>query len=159
LKPGPKPKPYLAAVREGNPGHKALSPGLVLPPSTLVAPDWSDRLPGAAVDEERVRQDCAEVWARTADVLVRCAGLTVAQQDCLADFCVTTARIRQCERAISRDGLVVQTERGWVKNPHSTLLNQYRAHWRSLMGELGLSPASASRLVAPVEDEDGDVFD
>ncbi len=65
------------------------------------------------------------------------------------DYCVTWARIVQGELALSRDGVVVQTDRGAVRNPWATVLNQYRAHYRSLIGELGLSPSAASRLSRP----------
>jgi phage terminase small subunit len=46
-----------------------------------------------------------------------------------------------------------------VKNPWTTVLHQYRAHWRSLTGELGLSPASARRVTPPpAGDDDDDPF-
>jgi len=75
------------------------------------------------------------------------------------DFCVTWARIEQGERAISRAGMIVATERGNVRNPWSTVLNQYRSHLRSLIGELGLSPSAATRLSRPEAPGDDDPFD
>jgi P27 family predicted phage terminase small subunit len=72
---------------------------------------------------------------------------------------VTWARIVQGERALSRDGVLVDTEHGVTKNPWTTVLNQYRAHFRSLVGELGLTPSSASRLNKPQSDDDDDPFD
>ena len=95
----------------------------------------------------------------SAPTLARSVGLVGEQQETLVDFCVTWARIVQGERALSRDGVVVSTERGQGKNAWTTVLNQYRAHFRSLVGELGLSPSSASRLTRPGSDDDEDPFD
>jgi hypothetical protein len=39
------------------------------------------------------------------------------------------------------------------------VLNQYRSHLRSLTGELGLSPASATRITRPESSDEDDPFD
>ncbi|GGQ20774.1 P27 family phage terminase small subunit [Streptosporangium pseudovulgare] len=159
MKPGPKPKPYLQSVREGNPGHRSLSPGVVFPSTEPVEPDWWDLLPGEGEDADRVRVDAREVWHRLCLQLVRSTGLNAFQQDAFVDLCVTGARIRQGERALSIDGPVVQGERGLVRNPWVTVLNQYRAHWRQLLAEFGLTPSAATRIVAPIEEDEDDPFD
>ena len=46
-----------------------------------------------------------------------------------------------------------------VRNPLSTLANQYRSHRKGLTAELGLSPAAAARLVRPLDDDEDDPFD
>ena len=158
MKPGPKPKPYQAAVREGRTSHKPIVEGMVLPPSDLVQPDWDDLLPGRDKDAVRVRERCSQLWGQLADVLSLSAGLVRAQQFMLQDYCVTVARIEQAERHISRMGAVVQGERGAQRNPWLTLLNQYRGHLRTLTGELGLSPASASRIPGRADDTERDPF-
>lgn len=157
--PGPKPKPYLAVVREGRVSHKSPEPGMILPPSDPVEPDWADLLPGESDDAERVRASVATTWERTAVMLTRSAGLTNVQRDVLVEYCVTVARIEQAERHLSIESPVVSTERGNVKSPWVTVLNQYRSHFRSLVGELGLSPASARRVVATDYDDEDDPFD
>jgi P27 family predicted phage terminase small subunit len=79
--------------------------------------------------------------------LSRSVGLVGEQQEVLVDYCVTVARIDQGERAVSREGVIVAGAMGGkVKNPWTTVLNQYRSNLRSLVGELGLSPASATRI-------------
>jgi P27 family predicted phage terminase small subunit len=155
--PGRKPKPYLQAVREGNPGHRPVEPGMVLS-GQLIEPDWRAVLPGPR-EMARVRRVAAELWRRLAPVLARSAGLTGEQGETLTDYCVTWARIDQGERALSRMGVIVETERGYVKNPWTTVLHQYRSHFRSLVGELGLSPAAATRITPPGEPDDDDPFD
>lgn len=158
-RPGRKPKPHLQAVREGNPGRRPLREGVRLPPSNPVEPEWAELFPGDREAEDRARETALLLWRRLAPTLVRSAGLTVEQQETLTDFCVTWARIEQGERALSTEGVVVATERGMVKNPWVTVLNQYRSHFRSLIGELGLSPSAATRITAPEGPDDDDPFD
>jgi len=159
--PGPKPRPALAVVREGNPGRRPVKEGVKLPPSVPVAPRWSEYFPGSSRPELRARQTATELWDRLAPSLARSAGLVNEQREVLIDYCVTWARIQQGERALSMEGPIASTERGNVKNPWSTLLNQYRSHLRSLIGELGLSPSAATR-VSPRGgdgDDEDDIFD
>ena len=152
--PGPKPKPALAVVREGNPGKRPVKDSAKLPPSALIEPDWS------ADYDESVAADAASLWRQLAPTLVRAVGLVGEQQVTLEEYCVTVARIRQGERAITREGMVVAGAMGGtVKNPWTTVLNQYRSHLRSLTGELGLSPASATRITRPESSDDDDPFD
>ena len=153
-RPGPKPAPALAVVREGNPGKRPIKDSVKLPPSALSEPKWADLL-----DEESA-VDASALWRQLAPTLARSVGLVGEQQVALEDYCVTVARMRQGERAISRDGMVVEGAMGGlVKNPWTTVLNQYRAHLRSLIGELGLSPSAATRITRPEADGDDDPFD
>ncbi len=152
-RPGPKPKPALAVVREGNPSKRPVKDSAVLPPSALREPDWS-------TFEDEVAIDASVLWRQLAPTLARAVGLVGEQQVTLEEYCVTVARIRQGERAIARDGMVVPGAMGGsVKNPWTTVLNQYRSHLRSLIGELGLSPASATRITRPESSDEDDPFD
>lgn len=144
--PGTKPKPYLSVVREGNPGKRPIKEGVKFAPSKVLEPKWSDFFPGTKRAELRARKAAAALWAQTARVLETSAGLTNAQGQVLIDYCVTWARIQQGERVLSIEGVLVKTERGYVKHPWTTVLNQYRVNFRSLTGELGLSPSAATRL-------------
>ena len=158
--PGRKPKPALQVVREGNPGKRPAKPApLRLPPTDVVEPDWATWFPGRKVAMVRARKTAAELWSRTAPVLTKSVGLVGAQTETLVEFCVTYARIEQGERSLSMDGVVVMTERGQVKNQWTTVLNQYRPHLRSLIGELGLSPSAATRLGGREADGEEDPFD
>lgn len=157
--PGRKPKPTLQVVREGNPGKRQVRDAVVLPPTELVEPDWLLLLPGRTNEAKLVRSTARNLWKRTATTLARSMGLVNQQQETLVDYCVTYARIVQGERALSRDGVIVETERGPVKSGWATVLNQYRAHFRSLTGELGLTPSAAARLTRPKDDDEDDPFD
>lgn len=150
----------MAAIREGNPGKRPLKDAVVLPPSALREPDWSELIPGRGADQVRARGTAAGLWRKLAPTLVRSVGLVGEQQETLVDYCVTWARIEQGERAVSTQGMVVPGAMGGsVKNPWTTVLNQYRSHLRSLIGELGLSPSAASRLARPEAATEDDPFD
>ncbi|WP_369376122.1 P27 family phage terminase small subunit [Streptomyces sp. cg36] len=156
--PGHKPKPHIQAVREGTFRADRNSEGASFAPVPPVEPDWSELLPGDSAEDVRVK--ARDVWARTVPALVHSAGLTDPQRETAIEYCVTVARLWQAERELSRTGLVVETERGNVKSPWVTIAHQYRSHFRSLVGELGLSPASATRITPPESggDDDG-IFD
>jgi P27 family predicted phage terminase small subunit len=126
----------------------------------LQEPDWSALLPGPR-EMARARRVAGDLWKRLAPVLARSAGLTGEMSMILSEYCICAARIDQGERDLSRRGVLVKvSDRGeWVKNPWTTVLHQYRAHFRSLTGELGLSPAAATRITAePDLDDDDDPF-
>ncbi|WP_461296326.1 P27 family phage terminase small subunit [Streptomyces harbinensis] len=155
---GQKPKPHIQAVREGTFRPDRNSAGARFDRAVPVAPDWDELLPGE--ESADVRGKASDVWERTIPALVVSAGLTDAQRETAIEYCVTVARLWQAERELSRGGLVVETERGHVKSPWITIANQYRSHFRALVGELGLSPASATRVTPPEDGgEDGDIFD
>ncbi|GAA1154937.1 phage terminase small subunit P27 family [Nocardioides aquiterrae] len=162
-RPGRKPKPTLQVVREGNPGHRPVRDGVTLPPTALKEPDWPEWFAGDDDETTYARDTAAELWRRTAPTLSRSMGLVNEQGEVLTDYCVTWARIVQGERSLTRDGVLVESgraDRGRVKNPWTTVLNQYRSHMRSLAGELGLTPSAASRLVRPpVDGGEDDPFD
>lgn len=150
----PARKPYLEVVREGNPGHRPLEPGLLLPPAELEEPDWTETFPvveGAeSAENERLRAVASREWNRVVPVLKHTAGLAAVDAAALHEYCVVVARIDQCERALSINGLLMRTERGWTKNGAATIVSQYRAHYKVLLREFGLSP-SARRSLSPVD--------
>ena len=155
--PGTKPKPHLAVVKSGNPGKRPIKPGAKYAPTDLIEPKWTEYFPSQRRAEARARKTASELWCRTAPVLQRSAGLVDAQREVLIDYCVTWARIQMGERELSLHGPLVNTERGQVKNGWVTILNQYRSHFRSLIGELGLSPSAATRIDAGgADDDDGE---
>ena len=150
---GRKPKPALQVVKEGNPGKRPVKESVVLPPSAVVEPDWSTL-------EDEVATEASALWRKLAPTLVRSVGLVGEQQVTLEEYVITVARIRQGERALASEGMVIPGAMGGkVKNPWTTVLNQYRSHLRSLTGELGLSPASATRITRPESSDEDDPFD
>lgn len=151
-------KPPLEVVREGNPGHKVIRSTVKTPPAQLVEPPWSETFRDAedmASDEvDRCRMVASREWQRIVPVLSRTTGLGDVDATVLHDFCVCVARIDQCERIISRDGLLMKGERGWMKNGATTIAGQYRQQLVRYIGELGLSPSARGKLPDPEEGSD-----
>lgn len=157
-------KPVLQVVREGNPGHRPLREGVRIPPVELVEPDWLEVWPAVRdkVQQDvnrRAREVARREWQRVVPVLLHTAGLGAVDATILADYCVCVARIDECEREISRRGMLIEGERGWMKNGATTVAGQYRTQLKAYIGELGLSPSARTRLTPPKgSDDDGDPF-
>ena len=179
--PGPRPKPPLQVVREGNPGKRKVREGVKVPlVSDTSPPPWDDLFPavktprrrdGMTDDEwrlwkagveaaKRSRARAEAEWNRVVPVLTHSAGLADVDRAVVVDYCVTVARLFECERQLSLQGLVVMGQRGECRNPLTTVAAQYRTQMKAYIGELGLSPASRGRIEAPRDDDDdSDVFD
>ncbi len=159
-------KPYLQVVREGNPGKQKVEPGIVVPRVELEEPDWLEIWPAVrdkvqqAVNR-RAREVARREWRRVVPVLHHAAGLGAVDVHILADYCICVARIDECERDISRRGMLLEGERGWQKNGSTTVAGQYRTQLRAYIGELGLSPSARAGIKPPKGDDDdgGDPFD
>lgn len=147
-------KPALQVVREGNPGKRSVKDSVVLPPSALVEPDWADSL------DEAEAAVAGALWRKLAPTLARSVGLVGEQQESLVDYCVTWARIVENEKALTQEGVIIPGAMGGVvRNPRTMVLNSLRQHWRSLIGELGLSPRAATGMQRPESSDDEDPFD
>lgn len=148
-KRGPKPKPRLTVVREGNPGHSTkaeLEAGIELPPSTPFEPDWLEVMAGDDAEDELGRRYAKAEWDRVVPVLDAVGVLASIDQALVVDHCLTVGRVVMCERDISRKGISVKGERGFQKNPSVTAAAQYRAHLRYTQSVLGLTPSSRASL-------------
>lgn len=158
----PRPKPALQVVRSGNPGHRPVKESVKLPVGVLAEPIWSQTFVAGTDDDVTARlvEVASTEWRRVVPVLTVSAGVADVDLNVLHDYCVCVARIDQCERALSRDGLMMQGERGWMKNGHTTIVGQYRQQLRSYVVELGLSPSARVKLPPAGDDDDEDsVFD
>jgi P27 family predicted phage terminase small subunit len=81
------------------------------------------------------------------------------------DMCMCQARLRECERIISKDGYTIEGSQGQcVRHPVTATLNQYRAQMQRYRMEFGLSPGTRRRIgflepEAPEDDSDLDSSD
>ncbi|MEU7190941.1 phage terminase small subunit P27 family [Streptomyces sp. NPDC045369] len=157
--------PPLQVIREGNPGKRPVSEGVRVPPAELSEPDWTDTFADVPGEQRAVNRRCREVasreWQRVVPVLEFTAGIGTVDTATLTDYCICVARIDQCEREISTNGILMQGERGWQKNGATTIVGQYRTQLARYIGELGLSPSARGRLTPPDSsgDEDDGIFD
>lgn len=105
---------------------------------------------------QRARDVARAEWRRVVPPLDAIGLLTDVDYEALVDYCLVVARIDQCERDLSENGLWVYGERGAVKNPASTAINQLRSQLRFYIGELGLSPVARDSLNPPEGGDDGE---
>ena len=127
--------------------------------SWLVARD-RDVAKRAQEDNRRCREAARSEWRRVVPVLELHGLATRIDFATFTDYCRTWARIDQCERDISERGLWVYGERGAVKNPATTVVNQLRTQLRFYVGELGLSPVARDAMnPRSGPDDEEDVFD
>ena len=152
-------------VREGNPSKTPIREGVKLPPVDLDEPNWLDVWPAVRDRAQqsinrRAREVARREWRRVVPVLEKTAGLGTVDVTVLTDYCICVARIDECERDISRRGMLIEGERGWQKNGSTTVAGQYRTQLRAYIGELGLSPSARGRLSPPKDgDDEDDPFD
>lgn len=156
-------KPLLQVVREGNPGKRPLPKSLNLPPADIAEPDWQETFPvirskAQQALNRRAREVARREWRRVVPVLKQTAGLAAVDVNLLHDYCVCVARIDQCERDLSRRGLLMEGERGWQKNGATTIVGQYRSQLRAYIRELGLSPSARTGFAPPEDSADDDPF-
>ncbi|NDZ61830.1 phage terminase small subunit P27 family [Streptomyces anulatus] len=159
-------KPALQVIREGNPGKRPVPDSAAVPPSELTEPDWRETFrtvddPKREAVNSRCRAVASREWRRVVPVLRIAVGLGEVDTTVLKDYCISAARIDQCERELSEHGLLVRGERGWQKNGATTIAGQYRSQLARYIRELGLSPSARTTITAPGpdDDDDSDVWD
>lgn len=148
-------RPITDHLRSGTFRADRHSDKLAFPPAALVEPDWDDLLPGDSDEADKARTDAAELWARTAPVLMVSAGLNDAQRETLSMFCIAVASYWSVTRELSRTGNLLRGRTGeLVKNPLHTVRAMYTNEVTTLRKELGLSPAAAARITRPSAEDD-----
>lgn len=147
---GPSPKPTALRILQGNPGKTKLNPSEPQPP--IAAPD----LPPPAWMTEEAR----EVWTRLRPDL---PWLSVVDAGIFAAYCSTFARWREAEDFLEQNGLTFEIREapipgkkggkeklGKVKfiqqRPEAAIAQKSLLMVCKLGGELGLSPASRTRI-------------
>lgn len=99
-------------------------------------------------------------WRRVVPILAAASGLAEIDWAVVVDYCITVARLHECERRISAEGLITAGQKGSVRNPLTTVATQYRTALKTYIGELGLSPSSRGSMTPPgAGDDDDDPFD
>lgn len=106
----------------------------------------------------RARVVARAEWRRVVPILHQQRLLTLLDETALVDWCRVVARIDQCERDLSEHGMWVPGERGAVKNPSTTAVNQLRSMLKFYAGQFGLTPPARDAM--PMRDgTDGDEDD
>ncbi|MFF7183319.1 P27 family phage terminase small subunit [Streptomyces sp. NPDC008121] len=129
-------------IREGNPGKRPVPQSAAVPPSELTEPDWRETFrsvndPKREFVNARCRAVASREWQRVVPVLKLAVGLGEVDTTVLKDSCISAARIDQCERELSENGLLVRGERGWQKNGATTIVGPVPGTTRTIRTGVG----------------------
>ena len=138
---GRKPLPPTLRLLRGHARKRGSVAGVSLPTAEPEPPAW---LTGAALD----------VWHYYAPQLASAGVLTLADRDTLATFCVHAQIVGECREAIAADGLLTETPGGHRQtSPHYSILHRSTRLMAALASDLGLNPASRTRVRATHTDD------
>jgi P27 family predicted phage terminase small subunit len=134
---GPSPKPTAWRRQEGNRGKRAWNHDEPIPPEGV--PDCPTHLNEAGQEE----------WYRLVDALVEMRVVTMVDRAVLAAYCQAYGRWVEAEEKLKETPVLIRTPSGYVQqSPWLTISNRQMELMGRYMAELGLTPASRSRIVA-----------
>jgi P27 family predicted phage terminase small subunit len=138
---GRKPKPTALKLIEGNPGKRAINAQEPVPPASL--PDCPPHLTTEARAE----------WERLAEILNGIGLLTQVDRAAMAGYCQCWGRWVEAEQKLAETPPILRTPSGYIQqSPWLSIANRQLELMARYMTELGLTPASRSRLVVPMEE-------
>ena len=137
---GRKPKPTAIRRADGNPGKRGYnSAEPVVPEGEFTCPDHL--MPAAQAE-----------WRRLAGVLQEMGVVTQVDRAALAAYCQAWGRWVEAEEKLRETPLLLKAPSGYVQqNPWLSVANKQLELMGRYMTELGLTPASRSRVAAGLQ--------
>jgi P27 family predicted phage terminase small subunit len=133
-------------VLTGNPGKRRLNPDE--PQPDIAVPECPVEL-GLVARRE---------WDRMVAELVPLRILTHLDRAALASYCGAYAMWAEATEAIQKYGSMVKSPSGYpVQSPYVSIANRQTEIMMRIASEFGFTPASRSRILAPVQEPD-DLF-
>lgn len=145
--PSPKPQPSNLRLLNGR-GNGRDSGGRVVKPTPGFV-----RLPPARPDW--LTGEARRMWDLVVPELTRLQLLKPVDEGSLVAYCLTWQRLHDASLLVARDGLLLETEKGPVKNPAVLVVEAASKELRAWSSEFGLTPSSESRL-GSMKGADGD---
>jgi P27 family predicted phage terminase small subunit len=138
---GPPRKPTAWRRAEGNRGKRAWNHAEPVPPEGV--PDCPDHL------GEEARAE----WHRLAETLVGMGVISQIDRAVLAAYCQAYGRWVEAEEKLKETPLLIRTPSGYVQqSPWLGIANRQMELMGRYMAEIGLTPASRSRIVTRAGD-------
>ena len=138
---GRKPVPTAIKLANGNPGKRKINGHEPKPAGTL--PDCPDHLSAEAKAE----------WQRIAASMNKIGLLTQVDRSTMAAYCQCYGRWVDAERRLAETPLILRMPSGYIQqSPWLTISNKQLELMAKYMAELGLTPASRSRLAIQIND-------
>jgi P27 family predicted phage terminase small subunit len=136
---GRKPKPTAVKIAEGNPGKRRINGREPKPAGSL--PDCPAHLSAEAKAE----------WDRIAESLNKIGLLTQVDRTTMAAYCQCYGRWVEAEQKLKDTPSILRMPSGYIQqSPWLTIANKQLELMVKYMAELGLTPASRSRLAIQV---------
>ena len=137
MKRGPKPMPTVLRRMHGNPGKRGYNH------AEPVAPDGVPECP------RHLGEAAREEWERLAEPLHSMGVVTIADRAALAAYCQCYGRWVEAEERLQTTPMLLKTATGYVQqSPWLSIANKQLELMGRYMAELGLTPASRSRVAA-----------
>ena len=138
-------KPTALKIIEGNPGKRPLPKNEPKPPVGTTRP----RGLGAEARKE---------WDRVYPILEDQLILTELDRETLVTYCESLELVRRARRTLRRDGMTTDGKFGEIASPWVTILRQAEASMRAAAGDLGMTPASRSKVTKTGDDRKRNKF-
>ncbi len=143
---GRKPTPTALKRLAGNPGKRPLNKNEVCPrPGLPECPSFLDKVGKAE-------------WERISAELSATGLLTHFDMAALAAYCACWSRFAKLEKAVQKEGEVVDDAVGTKRNPKLLALNRTVQELRALGSDFGLNPVARSRLASAPNSQERDDF-
>ncbi len=122
-----------------------------------ITPGSLDRVPPAP---SWLSKHAKAEWKRVAPILtLERKVLTEADLGTLESYCTATGTVRECQKTLNLDGLIIQSPNGPKRHPALGIQNAAMTTARLCAGELGLTPVSRSRPSIRESPDDDDSAD
>lgn len=141
-KRGPAPQPTKLKLLKGETRPSRVNKREPqLPPTAPRCPTWLNR-------------EAKAEWRRIVPQLDKFGLLATIDRGELTAYCVAWATFVEASRLVDRLGLVVEGERGFVKNPALQIMRDQAAIVRAFGSDFGLSPSARTHLTINDDVED-----
>jgi P27 family predicted phage terminase small subunit len=134
---GPPKQPTAWRRAEGNRGKRAWNYAEPMPPE------------GTPECPEHLSEEARAEWHRLVDTLVSMGVITIVDRAVLAAYCQAYGRWVEAEQKLKETPLLFKTPSGYVQqSPWLNIANKQMELMGRYMAEIGLTPASRSRVAA-----------
>ena len=139
---GRKPKPTAIKKLQGNAGKRALNKSEPAPAAD--PPELPDHLDAEAAIE----------WHKITAILSQMRILSVADKAAIAIYCQAWSTMIEAHKQVREFGAVVKSPNGYpIQNPHLSIANGAAKQLKTMLTELGLTPAARSRVSVPEKEK------
>ncbi len=102
--------------------------------------------PSLEITKPKLSKKASKKWDEIVKVLQDCKVMTTADQDVLAKYCEAWVMWRFCTDEVVREPVIIDDKGCPTLNPYHKIQNQYFVQMLAGARELGLTPASRTKV-------------